>query len=104
MRDLLTQWAHEQGYGLEIDKLGNMFVRREGTDRSLSHVLIGSHLDAGSARWVFADPRLPPGINNNVPKKIEYAPSVAAVALRGLASPILIYEREPTGRYVERFL
>jgi hypothetical protein len=66
--------------------------------------LIGSHLDAGSARWVFADPRLPPGINKNVPKKIEYAPSVAAVALRGLASPILIYEREPSGRYVERFL
>jgi N-carbamoyl-L-amino-acid hydrolase len=45
VRDLLTQWAHEKGYGLEIDKLGNMFVRREGTDRSLSPVLIGSHLD-----------------------------------------------------------
>jgi hypothetical protein len=64
--------------------------------------LIASPLDAGSAQWVFADPRLGPEINNNVPA-IEYAPSVAAVKLRALASPILIYEREQTGRYVERF-
>jgi hypothetical protein len=64
--------------------------------------LIGSPLDAGSAQWVFADPRLGPEIYNNVPA-IEYAPSVAAVALRRPASPVLIYEREPTGRYVERF-
>lgn len=64
--------------------------------------LIGSPLDAGSAQWVFADPRLGPGIYDNVPA-VEYAPSVAAVGLRALASPVLIYEREPTGRYVERF-
>ena len=66
-------------------------------------VLIGSPLDAGSAKWVFADPRLGPEIYNNVPE-IEYAPSLAAVALPAPASPVLIYEREPTGRYVERFL
>jgi len=66
-------------------------------------VLIGSPLDAGSAKWVFADPRLGPEIYNNVPE-IEYAPSLAAVALQAPASPVLIYEREPSGRYVERFL
>jgi hypothetical protein len=65
-------------------------------------VLIGSPLDAGSAQWVFADPRLGPGIYDNVPA-IEYAPSLAAVALRPPSPPVLIYEREPTGRYVERF-
>jgi hypothetical protein len=65
--------------------------------------LIGSPLDAGSAKWVFADPRLGPGIYDNVPT-IEYAPSVPAVALREPASPVLIYEREPTGAYIERFL
>ncbi len=50
--------------------------------------LIGSPLDAGSAQWVFADPRLGPGITDNVPA-IEYAASVAAVKLRGPAgSPV----------------
>lgn len=64
--------------------------------------LVGSPLDAGSAQWVFADPRLGPAIYNNVPA-IAYAPSVAAVELQSAASPFLIYERESTGRYVERF-
>jgi hypothetical protein len=63
--------------------------------------LIGSPLDAGSAQWVFADPRLGPEINDNAPA-IAYAPSVAAVKLREPALPVLIYEREPTGQYVER--
>src|SRR5436189_569997 len=44
-RDLFAGWARESGYGLRIDRLGNMFVRREGSDRSLPPVLIGSHLD-----------------------------------------------------------
>jgi hypothetical protein len=66
-------------------------------------ILIASPLDAGSAKWVFADPRLGPAIYDNVPA-IEYAPSLAAVALRTPSPPVLIYEREPTGRYVERFL
>jgi hypothetical protein len=66
-------------------------------------VLIGSTLDVGSAKWVFADPRLGPDIYDNVPA-IEYAPSLAAVAHRVPSSPVLIYERESTGRYVARFL
>jgi hypothetical protein len=66
-------------------------------------VLIGSPLDVGSATWVFADPRLGPQVYDNVPA-IEHAASLGAVALRALAPPVLIYEREPTGVYVERFL
>jgi N-carbamoyl-L-amino-acid hydrolase len=45
VRDLFADWAREGGYGLTIDQLGNMFVRREGTDRTLPTVLVGSHLD-----------------------------------------------------------
>ncbi len=63
--------------------------------------LIGSPLDLGSARWIFADPRLGAEINENVPA-IEYAPSLQALGLRRPAQPFLIYEREPTGKYVER--
>jgi hypothetical protein len=66
--------------------------------------LIGSPLDGGSARWVFADPRLRPQIHDNVPLAVERAASLEAVAQLRQAPPILIYEREPTGTYVERFL
>ena len=44
-RDQLADWAKQGGWGLKIDALGNMFVRREGTDAALPPVLIGSHLD-----------------------------------------------------------
>ena len=45
MRDVFAGWAKDSGYGLPVDKLGSMFVRREGLDPSLPPVLIGSHLD-----------------------------------------------------------
>ena len=45
MRDVFAGWAKDSGYGLSVDKLGSMFVRREGLDPSLPPVLIGSHLD-----------------------------------------------------------
>ncbi len=45
MRDLFASWARDAGYGVTVDQLGNMFVRREGTDASLPPVFIGSHLD-----------------------------------------------------------
>jgi N-carbamoyl-L-amino-acid hydrolase len=44
-RDLLAAWAREGNYALSVDQLGNMFVRRDGTDPALPPVLIGSHLD-----------------------------------------------------------
>ncbi|MDX2202389.1 MAG: Zn-dependent hydrolase [Hyphomicrobiaceae bacterium] len=49
MRDRFAGWARESGYGLKVDALGNMFVRREGSDPALAPVLIGSHLDTQAA-------------------------------------------------------
>ncbi|MFN3745564.1 MAG: Zn-dependent hydrolase [Hyphomicrobiaceae bacterium] len=45
VRDLFARWAREGGWRLTIDRLGSMFVRREGADPSLAPVLVGSHLD-----------------------------------------------------------
>jgi N-carbamoyl-L-amino-acid hydrolase len=45
MRDLFVEWAKTAGCTVEIDRLGNIFARRPGTDPSLPPVAIGSHLD-----------------------------------------------------------
>jgi len=45
MRDLFVEWAKSAGCTVEIDRLGNIFARRPGTDPSLPPVAIGSHLD-----------------------------------------------------------
>ncbi|MEI6204609.1 MAG: M20/M25/M40 family metallo-hydrolase, partial [Enhydrobacter sp.] len=45
MRDLFIEWARTAGCTVEIDRLGNIFARRAGTDPSLPPVAIGSHLD-----------------------------------------------------------
>ncbi|AWN54656.1 Zn-dependent hydrolase [Methylobacterium sp. 17Sr1-1] len=45
VRDQLKAWAAEGGYPLTIDGLGNMVLRREGTEPGLPPVVIGSHLD-----------------------------------------------------------
>ena len=45
MRDLFVDWANAAGCTVEIDRLGNIFARRPGTDPSLPPVAIGSHLD-----------------------------------------------------------
>jgi len=44
-RDLLAGWARDGGYALAVDALGNMLVRRNGTDAAAPPVFIGSHLD-----------------------------------------------------------
>ncbi len=49
MRDLFSKWSRESGYTIAIDRLGSMFVRREGRELSLPPVLIGSHLDTQAA-------------------------------------------------------
>ncbi len=49
MRDVFAGWAMHGGYGVNVDRLGNMFVRREGTEPNLPPVLIGSHLDTQAA-------------------------------------------------------
>ena len=45
MRDLFVSWARASGYAVTIDAVGNIFVRREGTDPNGDPVVIGSHLD-----------------------------------------------------------
>lgn len=44
-RDLFVQWCKEAGCSIKLDKMGNIFARREGTNPELPAVLTGSHLD-----------------------------------------------------------
>ncbi len=44
-RDLVTGWARDAGLAVTVDAIGNVFMRREGTDPSLAPVMTGSHID-----------------------------------------------------------
>ncbi|MGB2235782.1 MAG: Zn-dependent hydrolase [Candidatus Puniceispirillum sp.] len=44
-RRVFQQWCEAEGMTMGLDKLGNMFARREGADSSLPPVMVGSHLD-----------------------------------------------------------
>lgn len=44
-RDLFATWCRNAGCTIKVDKIGNMFARREGTDPKLPPVMAGSHLD-----------------------------------------------------------
>jgi N-carbamoyl-L-amino-acid hydrolase len=44
-RDLYVKWCKEAGCGIRIDKMGNIFARRDGSDNSLPPVMTGSHID-----------------------------------------------------------
>ena len=43
-RALFQRWCEAEGLTMAVDKMGTMFMRREGTDPSLPPVCIGSHL------------------------------------------------------------
>ena len=45
MRDLFVGWIKEAGCSVEVDRVGNVFARRAGTDAALPPVAMGSHLD-----------------------------------------------------------
>ncbi|CAN5922598.1 Zn-dependent hydrolase [soil metagenome] len=45
MRDLFVDWAKTAGCSIAVDRLGNIFARRPGSDPSLPPFAIGSHLD-----------------------------------------------------------
>ena len=45
MRDLFVTWCTEAGCTVTVDRVGNIFARRPGTDDHLPAVLMGSHLD-----------------------------------------------------------
>ena len=44
-RDLFVSWAKNAGCQVRVDTVGNIFVRRPGTDLDLPPVMTGSHLD-----------------------------------------------------------
>ncbi len=45
-RRLLLGWAEKAGLTASVDRLGNLFLRHEGTDPTLAPVLTGSHMDS----------------------------------------------------------
>lgn len=45
-RDLFVRWAREAGCTISVDRMGNVFARRAGTDDSLAPVITGSHADS----------------------------------------------------------
>ncbi|MDD4160302.1 MAG: hydantoinase/carbamoylase family amidase, partial [Synergistaceae bacterium] len=44
-RDLLCRWMRDEGLGVKIDEIGNIFGVREGSDPSALPVMMGSHID-----------------------------------------------------------
>ncbi|HSX61341.1 MAG TPA: Zn-dependent hydrolase [Tahibacter sp.] len=45
-RDLFVRWAKQAGCTISVDKMGNVFARRAGSDDSLPPVITGSHADS----------------------------------------------------------
>ncbi|MFH1805606.1 MAG: Zn-dependent hydrolase [Pseudomonadota bacterium] len=45
-RDLFIAWCKAEGCSVRIDKMGNIFARREGKNPDLPPVVMGSHLDS----------------------------------------------------------
>jgi N-carbamoyl-L-amino-acid hydrolase len=44
-RELVTGWGRDAGLSVRVDRIGNVFLRRAGSDDSLPPVMTGSHLD-----------------------------------------------------------
>jgi N-carbamoyl-L-amino-acid hydrolase len=45
-RKLLLAWAAERKFTVSVDGIGNLFVRRAGTDAAAAPVMTGSHMDS----------------------------------------------------------
>lgn len=45
-RDRFVSWSKEAGMRVEVDVIGNIFARREGTDPAAPPIAMGSHLDS----------------------------------------------------------
>ncbi len=45
-RRQFAEWGRDAGFVLAVDAIGNMFLRREGTEPDLPPVITGSHLDS----------------------------------------------------------
>jgi N-carbamoyl-L-amino-acid hydrolase len=44
-RDLVVQWGKEAGLSITVDRIGNVFMRREGANPALPPIVTGSHID-----------------------------------------------------------
>jgi N-carbamoyl-L-amino-acid hydrolase len=44
-RDLVVQWGEEAGLAITVDQIGNVFMRREGSNPALPPIVTGSHID-----------------------------------------------------------
>jgi N-carbamoyl-L-amino-acid hydrolase len=44
-RDLVVQWAKAEGLAVTVDAIGNVFMRRDGTNPALRPIVTGSHID-----------------------------------------------------------
>jgi N-carbamoyl-L-amino-acid hydrolase len=53
---LFEQWARAAGYEPVRDQIGNLFLRREGTEPGRASVVVGSHLDTQPAGGDFDGP------------------------------------------------
>jgi len=45
-RELFIQWCEQAGCQVTVDRIGNLFARREGRDPTRPPIVIGSHLDS----------------------------------------------------------
>ncbi|MDO8310370.1 MAG: Zn-dependent hydrolase [Sideroxyarcus sp.] len=44
-RDLVVGWGKQAGLSITVDKIGNVFMRREGSNPALPPIVSGSHID-----------------------------------------------------------
>lgn len=44
-RDLVVSWAKQEGMAVTVDQIGNVFMRRDGTDANAAPIMAGSHID-----------------------------------------------------------
>jgi N-carbamoyl-L-amino-acid hydrolase len=44
-RKVLIGWARERGFGIALDPIGNLFIRRAGADPAAAPIMTGSHMD-----------------------------------------------------------
>lgn len=44
-RDLVVAWGRDAGLAITVDQIGNVFMRREGSNPALAPIVTGSHID-----------------------------------------------------------
>ena len=52
-RRLVAQWFRDAGLAVRVDRIGNVYARREGSDPDLAPVLMGSHIDSVATAGAF---------------------------------------------------